>query len=74
VRPGADYYVEYGFTTAAGDLAPATSVEVRVNSRKDDWLEFDETNDYSYGEPSSFTDWPQITAYRNGVLVWGVEP
>jgi hypothetical protein len=34
-----------------------------------------ETDDYSYNpELTVFNDWDRITMYRNGVLVWGIEP
>ena len=73
-RPGADYYVEYGFDAAAGNLLSSDPADFEINSQKDDWQDFDENDDYSYGTPMTYTDWPQITAYRNGVLVWGLEP
>jgi hypothetical protein len=42
---------------------------------KSDWQNFNEANDYSYdGTKTSFADWNKVTLYRNGTLVWGVEP
>ena len=73
-RPGADYYVEYSFNPASGDLSASAFSDFEINHRKLDSSVWDETNDYSYGEPLSYTDWPQITAYLNGELVWGTEP
>jgi Cellulose binding domain len=74
--PTADYYLEIGFTSGAGNLAPngqTGDIFVRIN--KADWSTFNETNDYSYdGTKTNLTDWNKITLYQNGVLVWGVEP
>ncbi len=35
---------------------------------------FDETDDYSLVLSTSFIPWEKITLYRNGILVWGIEP
>jgi len=46
---------------------------VRIN--KNDWTNYNEANDYSYDPTkTSFADWNRVTLYRNGQLVWGVEP
>jgi hypothetical protein len=42
---------------------------------KNDWSNYDETNDYSFdATKTAFSDWNRVTLYRNGVLVWGIEP
>jgi hypothetical protein len=75
-RPGADTYLELTFTTAAGSIAPGgDSGEIQVRMNKNDWSNYDETNDYSFdATKTAFSDWNRVTLYRNGVLVWGVEP
>ncbi|GIV95827.1 MAG: hypothetical protein KatS3mg057_0484 [Herpetosiphonaceae bacterium] len=73
---GADYYLEVGFTSAAGSLAPgASSGEVQNRFAKNDWSTYDERDDYSFdASKTSFADWSRVTLYRNGTLVWGTEP
>jgi hypothetical protein len=70
----ADHYLEIGFS---GGTLPANGqtgdIFVRIN--KADWSNFNESNDHSYdGTKKNFTDWPSVTLYRNGVLIWGAEP
>jgi Cellulose binding domain/GDSL-like Lipase/Acylhydrolase family/Carbohydrate esterase 2 N-terminal len=73
---GADYYLEIGFTTAAGNMAVnGNSGSVTVRFNKNDWSTFNQSDDYSW-DPTKTTlaDWTKVTLYRNGTLVWGVEP
>jgi hypothetical protein len=76
VRSGADTTLDVAFTAAAGSLAPgAASGEVQLRMNKNDWSNYTESNDYSYDQTkTSLADWPKVTLYRNGVLVWGTEP
>ncbi len=74
-RTGADYYVEIGFTsgTLPGNMGSSGQIQARMN--KSDWTNFNESNDYSFdATKTSFADWNKVTLYRNGTLVWGVEP
>jgi hypothetical protein len=71
-RPGADAYLEVGFT--GGTLAPGQSTEVHVRVRKTDNSNFKQRDDYSYGANTSLQDSAKVTAYRAGVLLWGSEP
>jgi cellulose 1,4-beta-cellobiosidase len=42
---------------------------------KADWSNFNEANDYSYDPTkTAYANWDRVTLYRNGTLVWGVEP
>lgn len=71
----ADYYLEIGFTTAAGTLAADASFELASRFAKDDWSNFNQVNDYSFDSTSSsYSATNKITAYIGGKLVSGIEP
>ncbi|MDP4096229.1 cellulase family glycosylhydrolase [Paenibacillus sp. P96] len=72
----ADRYVELSFGKGAGSIpAGGESGDIQLRIHPADWSNYDETNDYSYaGTATSFKDWNRVTAYKNGTLVWGVEP
>jgi len=63
-----------GFTEAAGSIAPAEYGQVQLRIHKNDWSNYTQTNDYSFGTQSEFIDWIKMTVYYNGVKVWGLEP
>ncbi|WP_372666769.1 glycoside hydrolase family 9 protein [Amycolatopsis kentuckyensis] len=72
-RPGADAYVEVGFsggTLAAG----ANTGEVQIRVAKADWAAFNQADDHSYRAAASFSDLATTTAYQAGALAWGTEP
>jgi len=74
-RTGADFYLETGFTTGAGSLAPSGSLEMQLRFNKVDWTNYNENDDYSYDPRRTFySDWRHVTVYRNGQLIWGTEP
>jgi PKD repeat protein len=75
-RNGADHYLELGFTSGAGVLsAGGSSGDIQSRITKTDFSNYDETDDYSFDPTkTSYTDWTQVTLYRNGVLIWGTEP
>ena len=75
-RPSADYYLELGFASAAGSLAPgANTGPLQSRFSKNDWSSYTQTGDYSFDPTKTqYADWTKITVYENGVLVWGVEP
>ena len=72
----ADHYLEVGFTSGAGGLgvgAGTGDIELRFN--KTDSSNYTQTNDYSFN--AAMTTYGQntnVTAYVNGVLVFGTEP
>lgn len=72
--PTADTYLQVGFTS--GTLAANSNTgKIKVRASKADFSNFDQTNDYSFNASfTTLTDWPNVTLYQNGVLVWGTEP
>lgn len=75
-RTFTDSYVELSFTAAAGSIQPGgQSGDIQLRMYKTDWSNFDETNDYSYDSTkTSYQDWEKVTLYKDGILVWGIEP
>lgn len=74
-KTGADYYLEIGFTSGAGELAAGASIEVQARFSKNDWTNYTQTGDYSYnGTGNNYADWSKVTGYISGSLKWGVEP
>jgi hypothetical protein len=75
--PGADRYLEIGFTSAAGALPDTAGRSGEINAlvQNEGFEDFDQSNDYSYGANiTETTPWDRVTVYRNGELVWGTEP
>jgi hypothetical protein len=74
-RSGAFGYVEYSFDSTAGALAAgANSGPIQSRIANKNWASLLETNDYAYAASKAYTTNAHITLYRNGKLVWGVEP
>jgi hypothetical protein len=86
---GADSYLEFGFDATAGVLAPGDTVQVELAFHADLFdRNLTQDNDYSYtpirGTQAEWDACPggacakfrscTITAYRDGVLVWGTPP
>ncbi|WP_437635306.1 cellulose binding domain-containing protein [Sorangium sp. So ce854] len=72
----ADRYLELGFSSAAGNLAPgATSGETQIRIHSADYEHMMQMNDHSFDATlTAWTSWENMTAYHDGVLAWGVEP
>lgn len=67
-----DSYVEVGFTSAAGSLAPGAYVIVQTSINKIDWSNYNQQNDYSFDSTDAgYADWNKSTVYQAGALVWG---
>jgi hypothetical protein len=74
-RPGADAYLQVGFTASAGTISgTANTGQIQLRLHKTDWSNFSETADYSYLSTSTAADFTKVTGYYDGVLVWGTEP
>ncbi|MQY12602.1 hypothetical protein SRB5_27380 [Streptomyces sp. RB5] len=70
---GADHYLR--LTATGGNLAPgAATGEIQLRLHKADWSNFNESDDYSKGTATSFTDAPKIGVYVGGQLIWGTAP
>lgn len=69
---GADHYFQISFTS--GTLGANSASEIQTSFHKSDWTNYDETGDWSYGTNTTYVTWDHITLYRNGSLIWGVEP
>lgn len=66
---GADYYFELGFKTGAGSLQPGQSVEVHSRFAKNDWSNYDQTNDYSFNPTAkTYVDWDKITVHLGDAI------
>jgi hypothetical protein len=70
------HYMEIGFTSATGSLAPgADSGQMKLRANKSDFSNYSQTDDYSFDSTiKALTDWSKVTLYENGILVWGTEP
>jgi hypothetical protein len=69
--------LEIGFTMSAGNLPGlGTSGEVQIRFHKNDYTNYNESNDYSFDPTKAmfYADWNKVTLYHNSILVWGNEP
>ena len=64
------------FTNGAGSIsAGGQTGDIQLRMSKNDWSNFDETNDYSFDPTkTSYADWDRVTLYLNGQLVWESNP
>ncbi|WP_449603187.1 cellulose binding domain-containing protein [Paenibacillus sp. Marseille-Q9583] len=74
-KANADYYLEVGFSSAAGSLAAGESIDIQVRVAKEDWTNYTQTGDYSFNAvDTNYVDWSKAPAYVSGNLIWGSEP
>ncbi|MFC9285415.1 cellulose binding domain-containing protein [Streptomyces sp. NPDC057052] len=72
----ADRYLEIGFTSAAGTLAPGTDTgDMQLRFHQSSWQTLRQSDDYSFsGSQTSYADWNKVTAQLSGATVWGTAP
>ncbi|WP_310605497.1 cellulose binding domain-containing protein [Anaerosporobacter sp.] len=68
---GADTYVEVGFTEDAGYIDIGATVDLHLRFAKNDWTNYDLTNDHSINPNQWYEDWKKVDVFVNGVKVWG---
>lgn len=68
-------YLSVRFALNLTTLARGEYVEVQQQIHTNPYTDLDETNDYSFDATrTSYVDWPRVSIYRDGVLVWGEPP
>ncbi|MFG2310488.1 cellulose binding domain-containing protein [Streptomyces sp. NPDC048566] len=72
----ADRYLEIGFTSAAGTLAPgADTGDMQLRFYQANWQTLNQADDYSFnGAQTAYADWNKVTAQLAGATVWGTAP
>jgi hypothetical protein len=72
----ADRYLEIGFTSGAGLLAPGTDTgDLQLRFNQSTWASLNQSDDYSFGaSQTSYGDWSKVTAQLAGTTVWGQVP
>ncbi len=70
----ADHYLEISFT--GGSIAPGGNTgEIQNRFQGTNFVSMTQTNDYSFdATKTAYADWMNVTVYRNGTLIWGMEP
>ncbi|MET9899615.1 cellulose binding domain-containing protein [Streptomyces sp. NPDC006446] len=72
----ADRYLEIGFTSGAGSLAPgADTGDMQLRFYQSNWQSVNQADDYSFNAAqTSYADWGKVTAQLAGTTVWGTAP
>ncbi|MFJ2197306.1 cellulose binding domain-containing protein [Streptomyces violaceusniger] len=72
----ADRYLEIGFTSGAGSLAPgADTGDLQLRFYQSTWAALNQSDDYSFGASrTSYGDWSKVTAQLAGTTLWGTAP
>ncbi|QNU67301.1 hypothetical protein EHE19_001810 [Ruminiclostridium herbifermentans] len=67
----ADSYFEVGFKDDAGTLSAGGYIEIQTRVARNDWTNYDMSNDYSFMTLNTYGDNDKISAYMKGVLIYG---
>jgi len=72
----ADRYLEIGFTSGAGSLAPGQSTgDMQLRFYRSDWQTLTQSDDYSFGPAqTAYADWTKVTLQKGGTVIWGTAP
>ncbi|MEU3791285.1 cellulose binding domain-containing protein [Streptomyces fructofermentans] len=72
----ADRYLEIGFTSGAGSLAPgADTGDMQLRFHQSSWQTLNQSDDYSFGAgQTAYGNWSKITAQVAGRTLWGTAP
>lgn len=73
-RPGADRYVELGFTDAAKPIASGKDFVLQGGFCMPDGKRFNQADDYSYAPNDSYKATSKVVLFENGVRIWGDLP
>ncbi len=69
----ADHYLEVSLSSDAGSLPAGGSIEIQTRFARNDWTNFDQSNDLSYTPAGSYMDWQKISAFVGGTLAYGLD-
>jgi hypothetical protein len=70
----ADYYLELTFEEGLDPLQEKAKLDVYCRFSKNDWSNYNQENDYSYTDSTSYIKWDKIVLYYKDELVYGEEP
>jgi hypothetical protein len=71
----ADRYLSLKFAATAGSIAVNGTIKVQSAVYEPHYADYDQAGDYSYdASKTAYTPHDKVCLYRNGVLIWGVEP
>jgi lysophospholipase L1-like esterase len=70
-----DNYLEISVVSNENIIGTGDVLSIQSRIAKDDWLSYNQYNDYSFNKESSeFVNWDKLTVYISDELVWGIEP
>jgi hypothetical protein len=73
--PTADRYLEVGFTSGAGSLAPGASTgDLQLRFYRTNWGPITQSDDYSFASITTYATWSTVTVQRGGTTIWGTGP
>jgi hypothetical protein len=74
-RPLADYYFSVKFSADAGSVPLGGAQRFELAFNKESFDLHDQSDDYSYdASKTNYSVHDEVCLYRNGVLIWGIEP